>query len=673
MFLDVRHNNRSQIKNNYFGNNTTGTTLIRENLGASVDNVYNLNSSTIFDTCVNWTLFYETHGTPAQAYSPTKLGFPSTLASSSTQVQLPYMNFNAAGSCATNSYECLGDTGSALDPSTSYQVFIDMIKVIGRHTLKVGFDGRQYRLSVTNYGDSSGAFTFNTSWTNGGTGGVSSGIGYDLAALLLGVPSSGEYDLNARADYHEYYVGSFVQDDWTVNNRLTLNMGVRYDINTPFEERLGRTVNGFNSAATVNYSGTPTWKSTTETVNGQSFTVPSINLNGGLTFPSGNNGAVFATNNGFFSPRFGFSFGIDSKTVLRGGVGTFVQPETMSSEAATGVTSSNALSNQEGFSASTTYITSSNGVNVSGTFENPFPNGFTQPTGSSLSASTFLGSPSAINFLAPNQHDPYSERWDIGVQRSLTSNLMIEALYVGNHGVHLPVGTHNINAVQMQYLSTTPYFNFNLNKAYGNKITNPFKGTLGTSNTTGLNTSSTESFGNFVVPFPQYGTTAITEQNATIGQSWFSSGIIHVEERASHGLTLTANYSFSKMIEADSYLNDDDTSLTRRISPFDHVHHFTVGGIYQLPFGRGRAFSFGSNRLADELLGGYVINGIYQFQTGAPIYLSADIPLAPEPPCVKSPISRAIHRKASPTRPSALPPLSPPLTPALVPQRATET
>jgi hypothetical protein len=630
MFLDVRHNNRSQIKNNYFGNNTTGTTLIRENLGASVDNVYNLNSSTVLDTRVNWTLFYETHGTPAQAYTPTQMGFPSAVAGSSTEVQLPYMNFNAAGSCATNSYECLGDTSSSLDPSTSYQVFTDIIKVIGRHTLKVGFDGRQYRLSVTNYGDSSGAFTFDKSWTNAGSSGTTSNaMGLDLAALLLGVPSSGEYDLNARADYHMYYVGSFVQDDWTVNNRLTLNMGLRYDINTPFEERRGRTVNGFNSAATVNYSGTPTWKSTTETVNGQSFTIPSINLNGGLTFPSGNNGAVFATNNGFVSPRFGFSFGIDNKTVLRGGVGFFVQPEAMSSEAATGVTSSNALSNQEGFSASTTYTTSSNGTNVTGSFENPFPSGFAQPSGSSLGASTFLGSPSAINFLAPNQHDPYSERWDLGLQRSLTSNLLIEALYVGNHGVHLPVGTQNINATELQYMNTNPYFSYNLNKAYGTKITNPFKGTLGASNTTGLNTSSTESFSNFIVPFPQYGTTAITEQNETVGQSWFSSGIVHVEQRASHGLTLTANYSFSKMIEADSYLNDEDTSLTRRISPFDHVHHFTAGGIYELPFGRGHTFNFGGSRLADELLGGYVINGIYQFQTGAPIYFQYDIALAP--------------------------------------------
>jgi hypothetical protein len=633
LFLDARHNIRGQLKNNYFGNNTTGTTLTRENWGTTIDNVYTMSPTTIFDTRVNWTLFYESHGTPAQAYSPTTLGQPGALVTSSFEPELPYANFNGTGSsCTTTSFECLGDTGSALDPTTSYQAFVDMIKIVGRHTFKVGFDGRQYRLSVQNFADASGSFTYDTSWTNAGTGGATKLMGYDLAALLLGVPSTGEYDLNARADYHSYYVGTFIQDDWRLNNRLTLNLGLRYDTNTPFEERLGRTVNGFSPTATVTYAGTPAWTSTTETVNGQSFTVPSINLNGGLTYPSGANGAVFNSNSGFFSPRVGFSYEINPKTVLRGGGGVFLQPETMSNEAATGVTSSNALSNQEGFSASTSYVTSTIGYDPGGTnsntLENPFPT-LSAPTGSSLGASTFLGAPAALNFLAPNQHELYSERWNLGVQRTLSNSLMIEAMYVGNHGVHLPVGTHNINAILPQYLSTTPYFNYNLNKAYGTKVTNPFYKELGASNTTGLNSSSTESFSNYIVPFPQFGTGSITEQNMTIGQSWFDSGILHVEKRSSNGLTLTANYSFSKMIEADSFRNDEDSFLERRISPFDHTHHFTAGGSYELPFGRGKQFSFNGSRLWDEIAGGYVINGIYQFQTGAPIYFSSDLVLAP--------------------------------------------
>jgi hypothetical protein len=104
---------------------------------------------------------------------------------------------------------------------------------------------------------------------------------------------------------------------------------------------------------------------------------------------------------------------------------------------------------------------------------------------------------------------------------------------------------------------------------------------------------------------------------------------VHVEQRASHGLTLTANYSFSKLIEADTLLNDEDTTPTRRVSPFDHTHHFTTGATYELPFGRGKMFSFGGSHLADVLLGGFVINSIYQFQSGPPVEFSADIPLAP--------------------------------------------
>jgi len=170
VFLDVRHNNRTQTKGNYFGNNTTGTTLQRENLGATLDNVYALNSTTTFDTRVNFTYFGESHGTQAQAYSPASVSLPYA---SVTEPELPFINFNTGGSCGSfTSYQCLGDTGSALDPTTSYQVFADMVKVIGRHTLKIGFDGRQYRLSIQNFGDASGSYTFNSNFVESKGGGT---------------------------------------------------------------------------------------------------------------------------------------------------------------------------------------------------------------------------------------------------------------------------------------------------------------------------------------------------------------------------------------------------------------------------------------------------------------------------------------------------------------------
>jgi hypothetical protein len=635
LFADFRHNYRSQIKNNFFNDSATGTTLVRQNLGVTVDNVFTVNSSTILDTRVNWTLFNEVHGAPSQAYSAAKVGLPSYLDGNSQEVQLPNVQFTTSttvGSVGTNatSFASLGDNTSSFDPTTSYQVFTDVVKVFGRQTFKIGFDGRQYRLSVKNFGNTEGGFNFGNQFfgTTNGTTAFSPTFGGDLASFLLGLPTAGDDDINTRADYHSYYIGSFLQDDWRVNDRLTVNLGIRYDVDTPFREKFGRTVNGFNPLATNTASAgaTAAFSTKTATNDGVTATVASINTLGGLTFPAPSSGAVYNNNSGFVSPRIGFSLSVNPKTVVRGGFGIFVQSESLASLAATGSYSSNALNNQQGFSASTPYVaaTSSTFQTPANSLSNPFPTGFQQPVGSSLGASTFLGQ--AISFLAPYEHDPYSERWNLGVQRQLTSSTMFEAMYVANHALHLPIASQNLNATSKQYLTTNPYEDVGLSLDYSTSETNPFYNQLPGNAT--LNASTTL-LSNLIVPYPQFGTAAVTEQNQTIGQSYFNSAIVHIEQRAKHGLTLTANYSFSKLIEADTFLNDEDTVPTRRISPFDHTHHFTVGSTYLLPFGKGKMFSFGGSRLMDEIFGGFVLNAIYQFQSGPPIEFSADIPLQP--------------------------------------------
>ncbi|HLI78217.1 MAG TPA: hypothetical protein VKV02_14820, partial [Acidobacteriaceae bacterium] len=633
LFGDFRHNFRTQLKNDFFGTGVTGTTLERENFGLTIDNIFTLNSTTILDTRVNWTLFNEVHGTPAQAYSAASVGLPASLDAASKEQQLPCINFTSSttiGSCGTSttSYATLGDNTSAFDPTTNYQAFTDLVKIVGRHTLKVGFDGRQYRLSVQNFGNTEGTFNFGTSFVGSGpgNGNTTPSFGGDLASFYFGLPTAGALDNNTRADYHTYYIGSFLQDDYRVNDKLTVNLGVRFDIDTPYREKFGRTVNGFNPVAvnTASAGAAAAFKPVSVTTNGQAYGVSSINTLGGLTFPGVNDGAVFANNSGFVSPRLGFSLSVDPKSVLRGGFGIFVQPETLASLNAQGTYSSNALNNQEGFSATTSFVaTNNNYLTAVNTLSNPFPSGLAQPAGSAAGASTFLGQ--SISFLAPVQHDPYSERWDLGFQRSVTSSTLVEALYVGNHSLHLPIASQNINATALQYLSRNPYRNQNLSTSYGTNVANPFAGLLPGSSFNG----ATVALGNLTSPYPQFGNAAVNEQNETIGQSYFHSLIFHVEQRAKHGLTLTANYSFSKLTEADTFLNDEDSAPTHRISPFDHTHHFTVGGTYDLPFGRGKALSFGGSRLMDEIFGGFVLNSIYQFQTGAPVEFSADIPLQP--------------------------------------------
>ena len=632
IFSDFRHNLRNNASRNVFGNNATGVTLLRENFGATLDNVFTLNPTTILDTRLNWTYFDEEHGSQAQQYSPNSVGLPSLLTSASERTQLPCVTFTTSttiGTCgpSTTSFDTLGDNTSAIDPTTSYQVFADVIKVIGRNTLKIGFDGRQYRLSVLNFGNASGAFNFGTAFVTSGTGGTTQAFGGDLASFYFGLPTAGEYDLNSRSDYHSYYTGSFIQDDWRVTDHLTINAGLRFDIDTPFRERAGKTVNGFNPTAinSVSTTAAAAFKAPTVTSNGSAFTLANINTLGGLTFPGVNNGSVYNTNNGFLSPRFGFSYSPDGKTVVRGGFGIFVQPEGLSNMNSAGTTSSNALNNNEGFSSVTPYnATNNNYLTPAATLSNPFPNGFVTAAGAINGASTFLGQ--TISFLAPTQHDPYSERYNIGVQRSVTNSTLVEFIYQGNHSLHLPIGQQNINATKLQYLSTNPYRNQNLSANYGTAVANPFAGLL--PNSASYN-GATTALSNLLVPYPQFGSAAILEQNQTIGQSYFNSAIAHLEQRTKHGLTLTANFSYSKLIEADSFLNDQDTMPTRRISPFDHTYHFTTGGTYNLPLGRGKLLSFGGNRIFDEIFGGFVVNGIYQFQTGAPIQFTADIPLQP--------------------------------------------
>jgi hypothetical protein len=352
---------------------------------------------------------------------------------------------------------------------------------------------------------------------------------------------------------------------------------------------------------------------------------------GGLTYPSSSNGAPYQTVSHLFSPRFGFSYtpAPISNTTIRGDFGMFVTPDTVSTLAAAGTISGNALTNQEGFSSTTSYVaTNNNYLTSAGALDNPFPSGFTTPTGSTLGATTNLGQ--AISFLAPIEKDPYSLRWNLGVQHSFGSKLLAEVAYIDNHSVNLPVAATQLNPVPAQYLSTLPTRDSTVVSNLSATITNPFAGLLPGTTLNG----STTSVAQVLSAHPQFPTsgqgfsTGVIEQNNTIGHSYFESIDARIEKRMSQGLVVIGTYSFSKLIEADTYLNDTDTFLSRRISPFDHTQHFVVATTYDLSFGKGRTFNT-SSRLLDGIFGGFRVNGIYTFQTGAPIYFSSDLVLLP--------------------------------------------
>jgi len=618
MFFDIRHNNRVQAKNNFFNNIATGTNLARENWGATVDEVYTVSPTMVIDARLNFTRMNEVHFEPSEGFDPSTLNFPSYIAATSTYAVMPLVQFGSCGS--QTSFQCLGDNSASKDPSQSYQFFGDLVKVIGNHILKAGVDARQYRLNTYITGNSTGSYTFGNGWVRQASNSSSTvQVGQDFASFMLGLPTAGQIDLNSYGSYSSYYYSGFVQDDWRITRNLTLNLGLRFDHDTPYSEKFGRTVDGFDTSAAspVAQAAMAAYaKSPIAQLPANAFMVP-----GGLTFPGTSNGNVYDSVSHIFSPRVGFAWSpekLHTKTVIRGGFGLFTAPVTIASLPTTGAYSSNPIVDQEGFSQTTSLIVPSNFLSPSATLSNPFPSGITQPAGSSAGLSTFLGQ--TVSFLNPNMKDPYSIRWNLGFQHEFTKDLLLEVVYMGNHAVHLPVAFTQLNVIPRQFLSTLGTRDQTVINSLTATATNPFSGLIpGTS----LNTATT-TVEQLLARFPEFpvgsgsGSTGVIEQNLTSGSSYFESLNARVEKRLSHGLSLIGVYMYSRLMEEDTWLNDTDPALEKRVSPFDHPQHFVVGASYQLPIGRNRLVNL-SSRWSNALFGGWILNGICTYQTGAPL------------------------------------------------------
>lgn len=645
IFADARYNDRLQVKENYFNNAATGDTLDRLNWGATVDAVHTFNPSTVLDLRLNWTYFLQTEGEPSDGLSPTTLGFPSSVAANSQHLQMPYIAFT--GSCGSqSSYQCLGGTSYSRVPSQSEQLFGDLMKTIGNHSIKMGVDAREYRLSAISNKYPDGDFTFDDQWVLQTSSAASQPFGGDLAEFMMGLPDQGYYDNNAESDFHTYYVGAFAQDDWRLSPTLTLNLGVRFDHDSPYYEKFGRVVNGFNTTAQNPVAGTAEAAYASDPLS--QLPASQFHVLGGLTFPGSNNGAYYQTDSHWFSPRIGFDWSpqmLDNKTVVRGGFGMFVSQYTIANLDPEGTWNSSPILNSEGFSSTTTFVPSTNNyLSPAATLSNPFPNGYQAPTGSSLGLATDLGQ-DAVSFMDPHPTDPYSLRWDIGIQQSLTPDTMFEIDYVGNHLVHEPVASVQYNYIPRQFMATGP------TRAAGqtaitaltSTVTNPFHGISQMQGTT-VGDSSSISAAQLLSRFPEFETgedganqegsnnsfQGVLEDNDTIGQSFFNALDARIDKRMSGGLWLVANYSWSKLEDQNVFMNDTDPDPTKDLSPFNATNHFSAGVTYDLPFGAGQRFAVSSHWL-NELASGWVINAINIDQTGFPVYWSYDMVTTGQP------------------------------------------
>lgn len=619
--FDVRHSDRTQNKNDYFGNISQGTSLYRINQGTTLDEVHIFSPTLVMDTRANWTRWIQQTTSPGNGFDPTTLGFPSNIKNSSEALNFPDIMFSSctvsAGSEA--SYQCLGSDANAVNTYDTYQLFTSFVKVNGNHTFKWGGDFRDYRQSAFTDGNSAGLFKFSTNFTNGPlSNAAASPLGQDLASLLLGLPTSGQIDLNSQSTSGEQYYGLFVQDDWRIKSNLTLNLGVRWEYESPTTERYNRAVDGFGGTAAnpiataaaaayaTNYAAGDYSKTSLTPLTPSQF-----NSLGALLFPTASNRNIYNTQNHLFSPRVGFAWtptSMSGKTVLRGGFGMFEDP--------IGINGGNILS-QEGFSQTTQYTaTNNNFLSPANTLSNPFPNGIL-PQGSSVGPGAFLGQ--AITFFNPNPQNPYSIRWDLAIQRQLPGQIVLEVAYIGNHSVHLPIN-QQLDFVPRQFLSPLNTRATATIDALTGTVANPYKGLLPNSAT--LN-GSTVALDQLLIPFPQFplgaGTSnGIIEQGASAGSSYYQSLNVRLQRRFSNGLTFINNFTYDSSIGRLSYLNDSDSAPVKAVTADSRPLQEVFSAVYVLPIGKDKTFKMQS-RLMDSLLGGWSLNGVMTFASGAPL------------------------------------------------------
>ena len=620
LFFDIRHTDYSQDKNNYFNNVAEGSLLFRNNWGASVDEVYTVNPSNVFDLRLNFTRMNEGHDLPSQGFNPASLGFPAYLAASATYLELPVVSFSSV-----SGFQNLGATGANRLPSQSYQLFGTWMMTKGNHTFKFGADIRQYRLNTFTADASTGTFSFSgNSWVRASSSASSTvSPGQDMASFLYGLPysSSAAYNVNTSASWYSYYLAGFIQDDWRVKSNLTVNLGVRYDHDGPYHETYGRIVNGFDfnatnplaAAAQAAYAKAPIAQ----------LPAGAFNVLGGLTYPTAGNTAAYQNTSHLVSPRVGLAWTpgvLHGKTVIRAGFGMFVAPVTITAMGIDGKFSTNPDINQEGFSQATALTaTNNNYLTPATTLSDPFPNGFLPASGSSLGLLTFAGQ--NVTFLNPNVKSPYSLRWNFGIQHSLSPNLMLEVDYIGNHSVHLPIDFTQLNGIPAQFLSTLPVRD--PNQTYlTNTVANPFTGLQTSQNT--ANTTPAQ----LLARYPEFpagdgatgwsGSSGIIEQNLNAGSSYFNSLNVGLQKRLSHNLSFTVNYIYSRLMERMTWLSDAYLQPEKRVSTLDHPNRIVTAITYNLPFGKGQAVNL-RYRWADAIAGGWVLNNVYTYQTGAPL------------------------------------------------------
>ena len=376
----------------------------------------------------------------------------------------------------------------------------------------------------------------------------------------------------------------------TLSQRLTLNLGVRWDLQFPMVE-------GNNNFDWFNPNLASPIASQAQ----------SLNLKGAFVFASGNKRNPYIMNMHDLAPRFGLAYRLTDKLVLRTAYGIFYAPNPYDTSGNVGA----------GFSQSTPFVSTLNGATPIANISNPFPNGLVQPFGLGATPSPAANLGLAIGYYQPHEATPYMQQWNFGLQQQLGHSMVVEAAYDGMKGTHLADVGYYLTQLQPGQLGPQ----------ITQQVANPFYGII----SVGTLASPTVPLKQLINAFPQYSSVQVFQPTEAISN--YNALLLKLEKRYSNGLTFLVSYTFSKLLDSGSGLETflepatgHQNGYNRRadyaVSDQDVPQRLVWSFTYGLPFGKGRTLGNHWSPWLNGMLGGWQVTGILTLQRGIPLSLT---------------------------------------------------
>ena len=579
---------------NAFGNvaspnpGAVGTTDFK-NQSFSFDNLYVFSPSLLMNANYGFARWYQARQTLSYGFDNATLGFPSSLVGAISIPMFPAISIGGG-------YSGLANQSYLNNGNDSHALLISLTKVAGRHNIVSGVDGRLHRINFFNVFNSAGTYNFAIAQTQGPVATTATN-GNGFASFLLGFGSSGNIPIGSGVEMQNLYGAVYAQDNIRLTEKLTVNLGIRYDGESPYIDRHNE-LNYFDPSV-PSPAANPSFPA----------------LTGGLAFAGVGSTPrnVYTRQHGNVAPRIGFAFSPRPNTSVRGGAGiSFARLEITNNAVG--------FSPSLGYASSTDWNTSNNGgLTPANLLRDPFPNSLVKPTGNSLGAATQLGQSLAVWDNHPPT--PYSVQWNFDVQQQLPASILLDLGYAGSRGEHL-TGTFDRNTLNPQYLS--------LGNGLTTQVPNPFQPYVHI----GALSNPTVARRQLLLPYPQF--LSVQEVNNPYGASTYHSLQTKIVKRTSNGITFLVAYTWSKLISnvnaQDAPIGPSDNTgvqnyynlrAERAVSELEQPQNLIANAVAELPFGQGKRFLGGINHVADKLVGGWKLTSIFIEQSGFPLTLSS--------------------------------------------------